>query len=225
MILGTSRGGTTIMAAALGAHPLITILDEDMTGAFDKVVGGKTPGVKLCVPNQIEIEKRWHPIFYIGLSNGRFRKSLLMNKVPRSKLNIHDYTQYGDIKHICILRHPAGVIPSIMNRENRSQDVALYRWKRTVEIFNELYNTPAYSPVFISFEKLIKTPEKTLRSLCENLGVNYSEEMLTAPSKNSRYTKNSFDFSKAQYQDEEAIWDIIPDSIRSLYKTIDEKTL
>jgi len=58
LLLGASRGDTTILAAALGAHPDVAMLDQDMNGAFNKIIGGKIPGVKLCVPNHIELDKK-----------------------------------------------------------------------------------------------------------------------------------------------------------------------
>lgn len=220
MILGTSRGGTTILAAALGAHPLVAVLDEDMTGAFDRITGGKIPGIKLCVPNQIELDKRWNPIFRIGLTGGYFRKSLFMNKIPKSSLNIRDYGNFGDIKHICILRHPAGVIPSIINREHRSEKVAIYRWQRTIEVFNELNSDRTFAPVYISFEKLITNPEDTLQKLCANLGIPYSSQMLEAPSRNARYTGSNFDSRKGIYINKEEIWRKIPQDTRRLYEKL-----
>ena len=225
LILGASRGGTTILAAALGAHPHVAILDEDMFGSFVKIIGGKTPGVKLCVPNQIELNKRWHFFYKLWVLSGFLRKSLLMNKVPRSPLSIRDYDRYGSIRHVCILRHPAGVIPAIMNREGRSQEVAAYRWRRCVEVFKELDDNPNYSPVFVSFEKLVMQPADTLRGLCSQLGIVFDQEMLSAPSRNTRYTGTGFDSTKADYEDKQTIWESLPPPVREIYNELEQKAL
>lgn len=225
LILGASRGGTTIIASALGSHPSVAILDEEMSGALNKITGGKIPGVKLCIPNQIELDRRWHPLFKLGLMSGYLRKSMIMNRVPLSPLSIRDYDRFGNIRHICIIRHPAGVISAIMNRENRSQKVALYRWRRCLEVFKAIDQDPSYNPVFISFENLVIAPEETLRSLCSEIDLEFAEQMLSAPTRNTRYTSGSFDSTKANYEHSELIWHFLPESICELYKTLNSKAL
>lgn len=220
MVLGASRGGTTLLAAALGAHPKVAMLDEDMSGAFDRVVGGKIAGVKLCVPNQIEFERRWNPLYAPGLLGGAMRKSLFMNRQPKSRLSIRDYDRFGPIRHIGIARHPAGVIPAIMKRENRGIAVASYRWQRCMNVFKALSGESAYKPVFVTFEDLVRQPEGTLKALCAALEIDFSAQMLEAPSRNDRYQSKGFDPVKAEYEDEEAIWTKLPAGAKVLYDEI-----
>lgn len=225
MVLGTSRGGTTLLAAALGAHPCVAMLDEDFCGAYKKIVGGKKVGLKLCTPNQIDINKRWHPIFGLGRINGFLRKTLFMNKVPLSDRNIRDYAKNNKIVFFCILRHPAGVIKSIMARENKSEAVALYRWCRTIDAFSEMSADGSIRQVLVSFENLVQSPEPTLRGVCDNLCLDFSCDMLSAPFQNSRYKQSSFDLSKVEYSDSDLIWKKIPSRYRSLYRELREATI
>ena len=225
LILGASRGGTTILAAALGSHPSVAILDEEQTGALNRLTGNKIAGVKLCVPNQVELDRRWNPVFSPGLSCGFFRKSMFMSKMPKSRLSIRDYDAFGEIRHICILRHPAGVIPSIVKRERRSSKVACYRWQRCIEVFADLDRDARYDPIFISFERLVSEPERTLRRLSEALGLEFSECMLGAPSNNVRYQSQGFDAAKAEYENADQIWDQLPKELKGLYTDLCEKSL
>ncbi len=220
LVLGAARGGTTILSSALGAHSQIAMLDEDMGMAFTRVTGGKIPAVKLCVPNQIELTRRWQPIFGPGMWAGRFRKSLFMSKIPKSPYSIRDYDEYGPIRHICILRHPAGVMPAVMKRENRSLAVASYRYRRCVEVFADLVADETSNPVIVSFERLVSEPEEVLRNLMDKLELPFEVQMLEAPSRNQRYTASAFDASKGVYEETDAIWSKLPDSTRSRYEQI-----
>ena len=197
LVLGVSRGGTTLLAAALGAHSRVAMLDEDFSGAFARVTGGKIGGVKLCVPNQVELSRRWHPLYALGTWNGVLRKSHLMNRVPRSPLSIRDHQALASLTPVCILRDPRAVVAAIMGRENRSRRVALYRWRRCLEVFLELERDRDRPPVFVDFDRLVTRPEVTLRALSGRLGLDYEAAMLQAPARNERYPGPVFDVAKA----------------------------
>ena len=220
LLLGASRGGTTLLAAALGAHSRIAMLDEDMGLALNRITGGKIPAVKLCVPNQIELQRRWHWIYAPGMLTGSLRKSLFMSRVPKSRYAIRDYDRLGTVRHVCILRHPAGVIGAIQAREKRSAKVAQYRYRRHLQIFQSLLDDPAYQPVLVSFEALVRQPETILAALCRALGLEFEAIMLDAPIRNSRYPSDGFDASKADYDEAELIWQQLPAAARAQYETL-----
>lgn len=221
LILGASRGGTTLLAAALGAHPNTAILDEDKSDAILRVTGGKIAGTKLCIPNQIEYKRRWCPLFSLFTLNGFLRKSKLSARLPRSRHSILDYAQMGNMRPICILRSPSGVLKGIQKRENRSLCVAKYRWRRCLEVFDVLNDNPDMKPVFVSFEKLVREPETTLKGLCKALGIEYDPKMLDAPSSNARYeTSKGFDPSKARHDADEDVWQDFEDEVKARYERI-----
>jgi hypothetical protein len=197
MVLGVSRGGTTLLAAALGAHSRVAMLDEDFSGAFAKVTGGKIGGVKLCVPNQVELTRRWRPVYALATWNGVLRKSHLMNRVPRCPLSIRDHQALAALTPVCVLRDPRAVVAAIMGRENRRRKVAVYRWRRCLEIFQELERDRETPPVFVDFDRLVTEPEATLKALAVALNLDYERAMLQAPARNERYASGDFDSSKA----------------------------
>ncbi|MGE4314154.1 MAG: hypothetical protein AB7E85_07785 [Pseudobdellovibrionaceae bacterium] len=221
LILGASRGGTTLLAAALGAHPDIAMFDEDKSDAFTRITGGKTAGTKLCIPNQIEYKRRWHPLCALLTLNGFLRKSRLSARLPRSPYSIMDFAAMGHMRPICILRSPSGVLKGIQTREHRSLCVAKYRWKRCLEVFDILNENPEFSPVFVSFEKLVREPEQTLKNLCAALNIKYDPKMLEAPASNQRYeTASGFDPSKARHDADEDVWDNFDADVKSRYDRI-----
>jgi len=159
------------------------------------------------------------------MKSGFLRKSMFMNRIPKSRLCIRDYDHFGTIRHICILRHPAGVIPSIMKRERRSLAVASYRWMRCVEVFRRLNDNNAYAPIIVSFEDFIRQPEAMLKSLCAQLELVFSDQMIEAPARNARYRTKGFDPKRAEYEEYETIWQCLPEDAFDLYNSVYEKRI
>jgi hypothetical protein len=221
LVLGTSRGGTTLLSASLGAHPMIAMLDEDHGNAIGRITGGKIAANKLCVPNQIELTRKWHWYYTPGLSNGFFRKTLFMNKIPKGRLSIIDYDQMGDIVYIGVLRHPAGVLQSIRARENKSLKVACYRWQRCLEVFEHMENSNRYFAV-VDFEKLVAQPEETLQAICKWMSLDYDAQMLEGPQRNARYAQEgqSFAKEKAHYENADDIWSHFEKDMRARYESL-----
>lgn len=197
LILGASRGGTTLLATALGAHPRIACLDEDLTGAFDRIVGDKVRALKLCVPNHVELHRRWNPLYTPGLWFGATRKSLAMNRLPKSPRSIADLHALGDTQCIAILRDPRAVLGAIAKRERRSVRVAAYRWQRAIEVADGLSGLPGRPPVMIDFDRLVREPEAVLAGVCSRLELGFDDGVLAAPAFNRRYPGRAFDAGRA----------------------------
>lgn len=198
LILGASRSGTTLLAAALGAHRDIAVLDEDMHGGFAKTTGGKIGGVKLCVPNQIDWDTKWHWIYTPGIINGFLRKSIFMAIVPRGPMSITDYHfRFSPLQNICIVRDHNTNINSIIKRENKSFAVARYRWERCLHTLNRVAQRYPETTHLIRFEDLVSTPENILKKLCERLDLVFDPTMLEAPSRNERYAQSGFQNKKS----------------------------
>ena len=203
LVMGTGRGGTTIITAALGAHPDIAMLDEEYTGAVFHVTGGKIRGNKLCVPHQLEWTKHWrwwHRLY--GLT-GYQRKRKWYNLHPRSELSISDYIERAPLQPICILREPNAVINSVQKRARRSADIAIFRWCRYMEIVEQLIeeahsNPNLAQPVLVSFEGLVAQPEAVLQTLCNSLDIPFSPQMLEGPQRNVRYPRQGFEADKSR---------------------------
>lgn len=222
LVLGASRGGTTLLATVLGAHPDIACLDEDLSGAFDLIVGGKIKGLKLCVPNHVELDRRWRPVFTPGLWFGASRKSLFMNRQPKSRRSIRDLMALGDTQCVVVLRDPRAVIGSIARRENRTRTVGAYRWTRTVEVAEALYRESGRPLVVVDFDRLVRDPEAVIRGLCDCLDVAHAPSMLTAPSLNSRYPEADFDATRggAAGHEDERLDGLVSENVMAVYERL-----
>ena len=56
LLLGASRGGTTLLAGAQAVHSDVAMLDQAMSAAFNSILVGRIPSVKLRVPNHTELD-------------------------------------------------------------------------------------------------------------------------------------------------------------------------
>ncbi|HEY7989900.1 MAG TPA: sulfotransferase [Stellaceae bacterium] len=196
VVLGAPRSGTTLVATALGAHAGIAMLSEDCDGAMFTFVGGKLPGVKLCTPNHVDIERRWH-WFYEPLRRIGWLRHHFNYRLPRSKLSLRDMAARAELKIVCILREPQANIAAIRRRAERSESVSRDMLRRTYGIYEKLSREPLMEPHFLSYEKLIGDPEAQLRGLCQWLDLPFDAAMLDAPRLNPAYPEATFRADKA----------------------------
>ena len=225
LVMGTARGGTTLLTASLGAHPDIAMLDEEFTGAVFRVTGGKIRGNKLCVPNHLEWKKHWHWSLRLAGLNGFLRKRKLYNLIPRSELSLVHYMQRAPLQPVCVLRDPNAVIHSIKTREHRTTGIAVYRWCRYMEIVEQLLegasSTPNLAqPVIVSFEGLVAQPEAALRALCDSLSMPFSTQMLEGPQRNVRYPRQGFESDKGRSDGKPNYLDRIPVTALQRYERL-----
>jgi len=62
LVIDPPRSRTTLLAAMLGCHTEIGILNEDVSGEWlRRILGKRVAGNKLCVPNQIQLKPK-HPL-------------------------------------------------------------------------------------------------------------------------------------------------------------------
>lgn len=225
LVMGTSRGGTTLLTASLGAHPDVAMLDEEFTGAVFRVTGGKIRGNKLCVPNHLEWRKHWHWSLRLAGLNGFLRKRKLYNLIPRSELSLQHYVTRAPLQPVCVLRDPSAVVHSIKTREHRRTGIAVYRWCRYMEIVEQLQETAQHHPnlkrpVIVSFEGLVAEPEAVLKALCGQLALPFSPLMLEGPQRNVRYPRQGFEPDKGQQRDKPSYLADIPAHALSRYQRL-----
>lgn len=191
LILGSPRSGTTLLSAMLGCHSDIALLNEDRHGASLTIFSKKIKGVKLCVPNQIELEQTigMHivdiAITTMQILINPLRKCLGF-RVPiirgrKSKYSIAEYQkQVSKLFVFGIVRSPHDSIKSIMGRGQQTRKTAEYRWRRIVEVLYDikkgaLQNTEL---CMIEFDTLVKEPEITMTKLLQVLGCSFEPAVL-----------------------------------------------
>jgi hypothetical protein len=185
LIIGAPRSGTTLLASMIGAHSDVAMLIEDRTFAIKKLTGKKVLSNKLCIPHQTEIKKK------ASLFSRYMQKIGFLKNYPTSKFSIEDYLQLEDLKILSIIRNGNDIIDSIMKRGKKTQQIALKRWSRSIEMILYLSNNYPLQTAIISYEDLVTQPEKMLKKISLFLDIKFQPQMLEGYKYNILYPNES----------------------------------
>lgn len=196
IVLGAQRSGTTLVATAIGAHSGIAMLNEERHGAMFKVVGGKLPAVKLCTPSQVQMDRRWNPIFHLI-----FKIDWILHRIayrtPRSRISLRDMTDRAELLAVCLIRDPSASLDALRRREKWPEKAFRDTLRRTYRLFEQLPREPRIQFCIMSYDRFIRDPETQLRRLCQWLGLSFDPAMLEAPRLNPYYPETTFRVEKA----------------------------
>ena len=199
------------------------------------------PGVKLCIPNQIELDENIHLVRFNKVLNliikflnplyKRTFKKRLQRKVIRSSYSIRDYIHTASELHIVIiLRNPIDATKSEKQRAGVTKDYAKQQWLRALDIIGVLYNEKEFFKSFslVSFDSLVNNPENILRKLFKNLELDFSAASLDGFRHTPQYAaRKGVSASKASHTAPEAVEAFFgKDSSRmQAYKNLDRACL
>ena len=172
LVLGAPRSGTTLLAACLGRHSDVSMLNEDFGRAVRKLVGTRVVGNKLCVPNQIEWAQRGHPWLR------ELRKHGIREDEPLSAFSVRDYLSWPNARVVGIVRDGESVVSSIVSRGGQPLDVAVGRWARALAVLEAVRQAAPEQLLLVSFRGLVSAPEATLRRVAGHLGLSFEDRML-----------------------------------------------
>jgi len=176
----------------IGRHTDVGMVNEDTSGkGLIKVLGKPLTGNKLCVPNQIQLHRRG------GLLRTLLRKLGVISESPRSRNCILDYLALPNLKLVAIIRDGNDSISSMVARGETRFKKAVRRWGEAVEIVFELQRRFNDRVLIVSFEELLRHPERTMGRLCEFLEIQFQEQMLDGYKYNRYYPGAGLDKEKA----------------------------
>jgi len=193
LIVGSPRSGTTLLSAMLGCHPEIALLNEDLYGGSLTILSKKVRGVKLCMPNQIELEQsEWMRLEDFIISSLQkvlrpiriqlgLRSPIIRGK--KSKLSIRDYQKSTEKLFILgIIRNPHDSINSIMKRGGQSKGTAERRWQRIIDVLHRLSMEDEKSEddtlLIVDFDKLVNDPVGIMKQLLPFFECEFNEDVL-----------------------------------------------
>ncbi len=186
MVLGTPRSGTTLLAALLGSHPEIAMLDEDLNGGVLAVTGNKLPGVKLCVPAQIHPTGRKNWLTKMMSLSGGLRNRFTQWRT-HSTLSLADYEGARAMRYVCLIRSPAPNLASIKVRAGKRAHIAERIVQDGLQMILEIAQDPARKTLVLSYEDLVSDTEAQLRRLCAFLDTPFDPQMMEGARHNHRY--------------------------------------
>jgi hypothetical protein len=145
-------------AEAAGATTKRAVLDAYMTSYFNAWLDDANLGG----------DKRWVTAFSARLA---------MNKADLAAF----LDDYADGRLITIVREPRGWFESSRRYSPRYEDVerAVKTWRRSTRSSLDAKKRYGARVFVLSFERLVRDTEATMRRLCEYLGLTFSEELLT----------------------------------------------
>lgn len=111
-------------------------------------------------------------------------KPLFLDKTPRYYLILEELHRiFPNAKFIYLYRNPASVFASMIEAFNHNSARRLDHLEMDLYIgpkkIVQSYNKHKDVSHFVSYESLVSSPNKTIKSLCQYLGVKYNESMLT----------------------------------------------
>lgn len=238
IVLGAPRSGTTLLAATLSCHSEIAILNEDRWGSCFKLLSKEMRGVKLCIPNGIDlnqstIDQLFMYVRYVfGEHIVNSVRGWLGLKQPerslRSTLSIREYEERaGRLYVIGIVREPGDVIASIQKRGDQSFSRAKYRWERAVQVLYKLWKErkDAGTMNVVSFSRLVSEPAECLRAVLGELGLEYKEDVLEGYKHTPQYPgREGIDAEKAKGDQVPTARDVVDQEVLNKYITLKAAT-
>ena len=172
------RNISTAMMRSWGNRPDTFVCDEPFYAHYLQTTGRDHPGAKEVIADG---ETDWRKV--VARLTGHvpegerifFQKQMTHHLLPEI-----DRTWLGAVTNCFLIRDPAEVIASYIRKNN---DPALedLGFIQQAEIFDWVCAHTGSVPPVIDAHDVLERPERILRSLCEAVGVEFREEMLSWP--------------------------------------------
>ncbi len=169
---------STAMMRAWGNRPDTFVIDEPFYAYYLKATGKKHPGADEVIATG-EIDWRKVVTQLTGsLPNGKrifFQKQMAHHLLPEV-----DRDWLGGVTNCFLIRDPREVIASYVKKRD---DPALedLGFMQQLEIFDFVRERTNAIPPIVDAKDVLENPERILRLLCDAVGVDFNESMLSWP--------------------------------------------
>lgn len=193
LVLGNIHSGSTLLAAMLGRHPEINMLNECLDGSNLRLIG------KLYCGNKIGIRQ-------IGFKHKANLLGLTLNRItslwgrfnfriwPNSSLSLKDCYDIGT-KIVVIIRADEKVISSNVNRQRFPLWFAKWHTKWMNKKVDKIVSL--YPVRVVNFEHLVLEPREVMSDILEYLDLEYDDRVLDGPKYNYVYPNDRILTEKA----------------------------
>ena len=172
------RNLSTAMMYSFGSRDDCAVWDEPFYAAYLVATGIRHPLRRETVaawPNQPEkaIEG------CIGSNPGE-KRHYYQKHMTHHMLPEFDLTWTSQCKNVFLIRHPARVITSYLQKweEPTESDIG---FARQGELFDQIAEISGEQPIVVDASQIREDPEAQLRNLCEQIGIEFQPAMLSWP--------------------------------------------
>lgn len=193
-IIGAGRGGTSLLASLLDAHPQCEVMYERLSLAFLMGRDNRDIETGLSLEERtrsrvtrfvtaFENEARRHPDMVWGHKSTTEQIRGLTEKPPED-LGAADFDpieyligRLSGFRTLFILRDGRTCIPSKIQRTGQPLDLAISRWKFCVEYLKRLRESDTHLHV-VKMEDLVRNPIPSVKEICAFVGLPFVDSML-----------------------------------------------
>jgi hypothetical protein len=172
------RNISTAMMRAWGNREDTIVIDEPFYAYYLKVTGMEHPAAEEVIATG---ETDWRKIIaHLTGSIGNAKRIFFQKQMTHHLLPEIDREWLGTVTNCFLIRDPREVINSYIKKR---EDPALedLGFVQQAEIFDFVQTRTNTIPPVIDAKDVLQDPERTLRRLCEAVGVNFSKSMLSWP--------------------------------------------
>jgi hypothetical protein len=224
-IIGAGRGGTSLLAGLIDAHPRCEIIYETLSATYlvcdtdaDRVAEqGRSleQRTRRRVGRFVDAwgeEASRHPGMVWGHKTTTEQIRALTKQPPPGPADFDPIGYFVEtlsaVPTVFILRDGRTCIPSKMSRAGRSLDFALSLWAFSVEYLKRLRasDTPLH---VVKMEDLVRNPVPALKEICAFVGLPYDERMLDGTANKKmlpEYRHGRFEVDKVELPDAPPEW-------------------
>lgn len=172
------RNISTAMMRSWGNRPDTYVCDEPLYAHYLQMTGRDHPGAAEVVASG---ETDWRKVVkqLTGpVPEGKpifFQKQMTHHLLPEI-----DRAWLGLVTNCFLIRDPREVIHSYI-RKNKDPVIEDIGFVQQLEIFDWVYTKTGEVPAVVDAGELLGDPERILRLLCDRLGIEFCEEMLSWP--------------------------------------------
>jgi hypothetical protein len=174
------RNISTAMMRSWGNRADTAVIDEPFYAFYLQTTGKKHPGATEVIARG---ETDWRKIAEQcgrGLGAPTAKRIVFQKQMTHHLLPEVDRQWLGKVTNCFLIRDPAEVITSYL-KKNNDPTLEDLGFVQQTEIFDWVRMQTASIPIVIDAKDVLQAPERMLRLLCDAVGVEYDEAMLSWP--------------------------------------------
>jgi hypothetical protein len=176
LLLGSPRGGTTLMANIIGAHPLVYMFHERFTRGKQSYDDTFAASANAAVFKRSFLQFIPH---HVKSTNMRWGVKIVTHIWKREDFD-RFLAAFPALQILFVVRDGRDTVLSLLSRSPyiRTPEEAFERWIESVDVFNYLKSKAGERFFWYYYEDLVSDPEKQVRAICDFLELSFEPRTL-----------------------------------------------